>query len=501
MSSFRAFLVTAILAFLASANAQFKVFSYYSYSAEGVQPWQLDCSKFTHLIWSFAHLQEDGTISLKGPPSFPDNEKDATQKIYSGSPKCGCNDNCLNGQLGIFFRLKNSCPHVKLLVSIGGWTWSWHFSKVMGNTVRRDKAIETANALIEEFGFDGLDIDWEFPNFKRSDDPLYATSSNDLENLADFTEKLQAKWAKKDKLITLAMRAYAQGSADTWTRLGKSLDYGLVMGYEFQHNSVRTRPGSPLTSATWNTGDEIKSNVKSVVAGYDALGFNKSRIVVGLPLYVVGWANIDMKNRDSSLSSLPKGLAVKLTSASKPIEKFSYHKLAAVLRQYPMEHEYYEAMGTDIYTNSTHVLFAESPKSVAAKTNFAKAEKLAGMMIWNSNQDNASASLVAEIASTAGINFKVSTKDGYCQKESKYCNLRCDVLNKDPLNGADYREVIAKGPQTPSKTPSTSTEKGDKGSTDDYMDSANSAIARASSSGTITSLFAATILCYYFILQ
>jgi GH18 family chitinase len=116
---FTCLLLIAIVAFVSPAKAQLKVFSYYNYASTGIQPWQLDCSQFTHLLWAFAHLQENGKISLEGPPNFPNNEKDATQTIYPGSPKCTCNDNCLQGQLGILFRMKNSCPHVKILVSVG----------------------------------------------------------------------------------------------------------------------------------------------------------------------------------------------------------------------------------------------------------------------------------------------------------------------------------------------------------------------------------------------
>jgi len=48
------------------------------------------------------------------------------------------------------------------MISVGGWVWSGEFSNICVEEAR-DKFAKSAVDFIVEWGFDGIDLDWEYP--------------------------------------------------------------------------------------------------------------------------------------------------------------------------------------------------------------------------------------------------------------------------------------------------------------------------------------------------
>lgn len=59
---------------------------------------------------------------------------------------------------------KKQSPNLKVLLSVGGWNFpSAFYSKMAKTAESRKKFIDSCKHWMEEKGFDGIDIDWEFP--------------------------------------------------------------------------------------------------------------------------------------------------------------------------------------------------------------------------------------------------------------------------------------------------------------------------------------------------
>src|SRR4029077_6873502 len=60
-------------------------------------------------------------------------------------------------------KLKEKNPLLKILISIGGWSWSKNFSDAVLSDSSRLAFASSATALVKRFDLDGVDIDWEYP--------------------------------------------------------------------------------------------------------------------------------------------------------------------------------------------------------------------------------------------------------------------------------------------------------------------------------------------------
>ena len=106
----------------------------------------LPADKLTHINYAFARVSKNMEIEIA--------DKWAATDIQIGDVK---------GNFGALRKLKGKYPNLKTIISVGGWTDSDRFSDVAVSNDNRVKFAASVVKFIKQYGFDGVDIDWEYP--------------------------------------------------------------------------------------------------------------------------------------------------------------------------------------------------------------------------------------------------------------------------------------------------------------------------------------------------
>lgn len=187
-----------------------KIFAYFaewSIYDRQFNPDMIQANKITHLMYAFmvpnpsqsdfdvltAHNPHPIKPYLNTLPEGTLTTHDvwaARQKTFDGH----------NGIIGYLQHLKLKYPHLKIIISVGGWTMSWNFSHIAANPVTRSTFARSTAAFLTKHGFDGVDIDWEYVGVKGADynfvDPV-----NDPPNFIKLLAEIRMEFDKVFEII------------------------------------------------------------------------------------------------------------------------------------------------------------------------------------------------------------------------------------------------------------------------------------------------------------
>ncbi len=190
-----------------------------------VKPTTIDFNKFTIVNFAFLAPHPDGKISL-----YPDGSTDDLailkgEKIWWPE----------GYKAGTSLSENAHKRGTKVLASIGGWSLSNDFPSIASAATSRDKFALECVRIIDEYNFDGIDIDWEYPGFAD-----HNGSAADKEN---FTLLLKAIRKALQTHTTLTQKPYlltACFSADPLKvqnidipAVANLLDFLNIMTYDF----------------------------------------------------------------------------------------------------------------------------------------------------------------------------------------------------------------------------------------------------------------------------
>jgi len=190
--------------------------------------------------------------------------------------------------------LKKKNPDLKVLFSVGGWTaGGWIFSDMSSTKANRAKFIHSTIHFLKYFGFDGLDLDWEFPGFDML--PEVPTNPEDKQHFTSLMSELRQAFDVDGFLLTFAGAA-DPAKIDNAYELDKivdSVDWINLMSYDYSGPwDNYTGIDQPLYGR-WGegfTGHPKKGfNIHESIMHYNKSGFPLDKIVLGIHSESKGW--------------------------------------------------------------------------------------------------------------------------------------------------------------------------------------------------------------------
>lgn len=311
----------------------------------------------------------------------------------------------LRGNWNQLRKLKQRHPHIKVLVSLGGWTWSRGFAEAARPENRQafvasciDAYIHGNLPVVDNAGgagaaagvFDGIDIDWEYPNACG----LACGSPEDQQNytalLAEFRRQLDlvrpgleltvAVGAGIDKIRATDPAAYHQ-----------SVDSILVMSYDFHGAWLpRTNHHSALygSSADPSTGDVRLFNTHDALQAFRSRGVPASKLALGIGFYGRGWTGVPA---GTNFGLYQNGTGAAPGTYEAGIEDYKVLKNLGWT-----SHRDTEAMAHWVYQNGTFWSY-DDPTTVQAKAHYAVQQGLGGVFLWDLSGDDSQGTLAHAI--------------------------------------------------------------------------------------------------------
>src|SRR6266540_7409726 len=140
--------------------------------------------------------------------------------------------------------LKNLNPDLKILISIGGWSWSKNFSDAVLTDTSNKNFASSAVAIVAKYNLDGVDIDWEYPgmigdsNTYRPEDKEHYTLL--FKNLREGLDSLNQTTHKKYFVTTAVGGSQDYIEHTEMDKVQQYADYINVMSYDYadSHDSI-----------------------------------------------------------------------------------------------------------------------------------------------------------------------------------------------------------------------------------------------------------------------
>lgn len=307
------------------------------------------------------------------------------------------------------YKLKKANRNLKIMLSIGGWTWSTNFPAAAATEATRKNFAKTSVAFMKDWGFDGIDVDWEYP--------ADATQANNmillLQAVRNELDAYAAQYAKGHHFeLSIAAPAGAEHyGVLRLAELGKVLDHINLMAYDFAGSwSNYTGHDANLYPNPQNPNSTPFSTDVAVQA-YINGGVPANKIVLGMPIY--GRSFQQTKGIGQPFNGIGSG------SWENGIWDYKVlPKPGAALK--------YDDVSKGYYTydpNTKELISFDTPDMINTKVSYLKSKGLGGSMFWEASADKTgSESLIG--TSRKSLGSLDSTQNYLDYPNSIYDNIR-----------------------------------------------------------------------------
>ncbi|GMT97417.1 hypothetical protein KH5H1_15360 [Corallococcus caeni] len=317
---------------------------YTGWNADDYPPEKVDFSAMTHIIVGRVTPNADGTVNA----IFDNSNGSAMAKTLS---------------------TRAHAAGRKAIIMVGGA--GEHAGWVGAATsVNREKFVQNLLKVMDDHGYDGLDIDWE------------PVEEVDKPNLLALVQRLRQ--VRPNMLLTFPIgwinNNFATDASLKWyPQLAQYLDQVNVMSYEMI--GVWDGWDSWFTSALKGESGTHPTSIESSLKAWVAAGIPKEKLGMGIPFYGLAWRHIT-------------GPRQPFTNWSDYVggdNSFTYKKILALSKTGKLQWDVaaqanYVTFDTPVEDGTVRWITYDGPEAIQAKGQYAKANGYGGTIIWTINQ-------------------------------------------------------------------------------------------------------------------
>jgi chitinase len=332
--------------------------------------------RLTHIMYAFGNVQ-DGRCTIGDAYADYDRFYSAEESVDGVADTW--DTGALRGSFNQLRELKELYPHIKVVWSFGGWTWSGGFTQAAQDPAAfADSCYELVNDPRWAGVFDGIDIDWEYPNACG-----LGCDSSGSDAYPALMSALRQRFG--DQLVTSAITADGTpgGKIDVggYDQGAQYVDFYMVMTYDFFGAFAPTGPTAPHSPLTDFAGIPAAGfHSEAAIDRLTELGVPSSKLLLGVPFFGRGWTGVTQDDPGGSASGAAPG------TYEAGIE--DYEVLAGRCPATgTVAGTAYARCGSEWWSYDT-------PATAAAKADWADSRGLAGTFFWELSGDTPDGELI-----------------------------------------------------------------------------------------------------------
>lgn len=306
------------------------------------------------------------------------------------------------------FKLKKANRGLKVMLSIGGWTWSTNFPAAASTAATRSTFATSAVTLMKDWGFDGIDIDWEYP----ADD---TEAGNMVLLLQAIRDELDSYSAANANGYHFQLSIAAPAGPTNYEKLhladlGSVLDYVNLMAYDYAGSFSDFSGHQANLFPTPDNANATPFNTDQAVQAYIDGGIPAEKLILGMPIYGRGF--VGTAGLGKSFTGVGEG-----TWEAGIWDYKALPKSGATVEYDETANAYYS------YDSSTQELISyDTPDMITAKVDYLQGLGLGGSMFWEASADR------TDDQSLIGTSFNAlggldSTQNNLAYPDSQYANI------------------------------------------------------------------------------
>ncbi|MDR3715139.1 MAG: glycoside hydrolase family 18 protein [Puia sp.] len=351
-----------------AAKKKYVVIGYVSGYSGRVLTDPIDAGRLTHINYSFVDIR-DGRAWLRHEASDTVN-------------------------LRMLVGLKTQNPALKILISIGGWSWSKGFSDAVLTDSSRAVFASSAIGIVATYQLDGVDIDWEFPGqigdgnaFRPEDKQNYTLLFKKLREGLDSLGKTRGR--AKRYFISTAVGANQRFLDHTdMGEAARYLDFVNIMSYDFRENDNSPSGHHTNLYPSKETQDPNQGSVDRAVHEFEAAGVPASKLVVGIGFYAHVWSMKTTENHGLYRDANPPPRDGVFHEAMDGAGGYTYIKDSLVNKNGFVRYWDKDAHAPYLFNADRKIFLSyDDEESVTDKCKYVEENRLAGVMFWDYESD------------------------------------------------------------------------------------------------------------------